>query len=251
MEAVWNDKIPIEDNETLDVPRGKLRAGLNSLSLIDIYRPFRSANPDILQATFGSSLLGRLDLRIIAPKQLKHFFRHVTYPNLTNLTVGGCRHLLPDKCWMALGLDFNKAAPVKPIRDDAWTLDMFLFRHTAILGLLTVVRIGVAYRWGGIPECLQASFEREQLDRFYNPALMPAPSDDQDRPLCGSKWKILGWTESCTGDYPQSGFRSCCEADNLQPLVMHDLEGWYDLGYRTEDGGYEEDAFDFDFDVYE
>ncbi|KAL8646689.1 MAG: hypothetical protein Q9226_006753 [Calogaya cf. arnoldii] len=113
------DKSPIQTLlETVKLSGGQfsghLPTSLQSISIRNIYRPFRSSDENLLLATIHPGNVTRLDLCVIAPKNLMQFFRHARYPKLRSFAVGGCRHFLPDTAWFGLGLGFNHNTQIDP-----------------------------------------------------------------------------------------------------------------------------------------
>ncbi len=138
------DKSPIQTmlEITLESPgeiKGTLPPTLRDITLRDRFRPFQSTNKDLLLDVFRPVDVSKLELLVMAPKQLVHLFHHARFHNLTSFTVNCCRHFLPDTAWTALGLDIDKGAPIDPpdIPIYGSFLD-FLSRHQQSLEDLTM-----------------------------------------------------------------------------------------------------------------
>lgn len=110
---------------------GGLPSTLKNLTLRDLYRPAKTKKQRvILDAIANCKMLEQLELRTMATLQLKLFFRFAELPSLKHLHVSGCRHFLPDKAWVALGLRPDCFAAQDPsVYGTMETFPRFLHRH--------------------------------------------------------------------------------------------------------------------------
>ncbi|KAL8664286.1 MAG: hypothetical protein Q9168_007938 [Polycauliona sp. 1 TL-2023] len=118
---------------------GHLPLSLQHIILGDVHRSFKTDKEDLLLKTVGPVNVSKLELLIIATKQLVHLFEHTKFPNLTAFTLNGCRHLLPDTTWATLGLDIDQNVPVDPPEIPISTSFLgFLANHQRSLEMLTI-----------------------------------------------------------------------------------------------------------------
>ncbi|CAO1606452.1 hypothetical protein XANCAGTX0491_009950 [Xanthoria calcicola] len=206
--------------------KGTLPPTLQDVTLRDRFRPFQSTNRVLLLDAFRLLNVSKLALYVMATKQLVHFFHHARFHILTSFTVNGCRHFLPDTAWTALGLDFDKGAPIDPPDTPIYGsfLD-FLSRHHLTLEDLTMspglLRPGYArsLRFG------KGDLERlGSLDRTLGTFEIPGAT------LCKSPdrwaWEDFEWTRSCSQRPTEhrAFLCSCLSMQNERCLTMATME---------------------------
>ncbi|KAI4239579.1 MAG: hypothetical protein LQ349_000253 [Xanthoria aureola] len=239
---------------TLESPgeiKGTLPPTLQDITLRDRFRPFQSTNKDLLLDVFRPVDVSKLELLVMAPKQLVHFFHHARFHNLTSFTVNGCRHFLPDTAWTALGLDIDKGAPIDPPDIPIYgSFFDFLSRHQQSLKDLTM-RPGLLH-----PGCnYTLRFKKGDLKRLGDLDRTIRTFETPGATSIGYHhkqwvWEAYEWTRSCSQrptDH-RAFLCSCLCMENERCITMATMEP-----IETSDDEEDEDseAENYEYDTFQ
>lgn len=228
---------------------GHLPLSLQDITLRDFYRPFKSSNNDLLVNTIRPVNVSKLELCVVATKQLIHFFHHAPFPNLTSFALSGCRHFLPDNAWMALGLDFDKDAPIDPPAIPMYGSFLgFLGCHRQSLESLTMSHI-LSFGRPGDEGLLY--FEKDDLKRLGDPGRGLTPQEFEAPLLLGTRrvephnqlaWVFSNWTHSCSQvPSDDEAFSSCLCVEKEHGITIRLIEARDDFVDEDEDEYGDED----------
>lgn len=236
---------------------GHLPLSLQDITLRDFYRPFKSSNNDLLVNTIRPVNVSKLELCVIATKQLIH---HVRFPNLTSFALSGCRHFLPDTAWMALGLDFDKDAPIDPPASPMYGSFLgFLGCHRQSLESLMISHI-LSFGRPGDEGLLY--FAKDDLKRLGDPGRGLTPQELEPSLLLGTRvethnqlaWVFSNWTHSCSQvPSDDEALSSCLCVEKEHGITMRLIEARDNFVDEEEDeyGDEDEDVDEDDEEVEE
>ncbi|KAI4269874.1 MAG: hypothetical protein LQ337_007032 [Flavoplaca oasis] len=229
---------------------GHLPLSLQDIDIEDFYRPFTSSNENLLLETIGPAKPTKLKLRIRATTQLVHFFRHTQLPGLTSFDVCGCRHILPDAAWKALGLNVNGKAPIHPPQIPVGgSFFQFLSRHRHSLELVRITIVVLPGRPGGLLSLRFGKYELACLEGLRQPlGLEIEKSVERDR--CNPIWNRVVWSQKwihrCSQPYRnEAGFSSCLGVRMEHSVTMGFIETQDEiLNEEGDEDGEEEEEED-------